>query len=157
VLQKALADLDADFQESDHRFHLKSINDLSLGDHHRSEATLACMILRGSDRFHRTTEEHGVHAALLRFIFPPPSKPIGWIKNIPWKKATPPSVYAPFESATPLVKQSARSSISLPITAVKPVVAAERRALGTAQPAAKEHRQDRTVAEAFGGTGVRRI
>ena len=32
----------ADFQESDHRFQLKSINDFSLGDHHRSEATLAC-------------------------------------------------------------------------------------------------------------------
>jgi hypothetical protein len=31
----------ADFQENDHRFHLKSISDFTLGDHHRSEATLA--------------------------------------------------------------------------------------------------------------------
>lgn len=31
----------ADFHENDHRFHLKSINVLSLGDHYRSEATLA--------------------------------------------------------------------------------------------------------------------
>ncbi len=38
-------DLVADFHENDHRFHLKSINDFSLGDHHRSEATLACLIL----------------------------------------------------------------------------------------------------------------
>jgi hypothetical protein len=30
-----------DFHESDHRFHLKSISDFTLGDHHRSEATLA--------------------------------------------------------------------------------------------------------------------
>ena len=33
------------FHENDHRFHLKSISDFSLGDHHRSEATLACLIL----------------------------------------------------------------------------------------------------------------
>jgi len=32
---------DADFHESDHRFHLKSISDFTLGDHDRSEATLA--------------------------------------------------------------------------------------------------------------------
>jgi hypothetical protein len=36
----------ADFHENDHRFHLKSINDFTLGDHYRSEATLACLILR---------------------------------------------------------------------------------------------------------------
>jgi YD repeat-containing protein len=36
----------ADFQENDHRFHLKSINDCSPDDRHRSEATLACLILR---------------------------------------------------------------------------------------------------------------
>jgi len=42
---------DADFQESDHRFYLKSINNFSLGDHHRSAATLACSILRRRDRF----------------------------------------------------------------------------------------------------------
>jgi hypothetical protein len=31
----------ADFHENDHRFQLKAINDFILGDHHRSEATLA--------------------------------------------------------------------------------------------------------------------
>jgi hypothetical protein len=41
----------ADFRESDHRFQLKSISDCKLDDHHRSEATLACLILRPSDRF----------------------------------------------------------------------------------------------------------
>jgi hypothetical protein len=32
----------ADFQESDQRFHLKSIDDFSLGDHHPSAATALC-------------------------------------------------------------------------------------------------------------------
>ncbi len=41
-----VGELVADFHESDHRFHLKSIIDFSLGDHHRSEATLACLILQ---------------------------------------------------------------------------------------------------------------
>ena len=36
----------ADFHESDHGFQLKSINAFSLGDRHRSGATLACLILR---------------------------------------------------------------------------------------------------------------
>jgi hypothetical protein len=31
----------ADFHGNDHRFQLKAINDFILGDHHRSEATLA--------------------------------------------------------------------------------------------------------------------
>jgi len=31
----------ADFHGNDHRFQLKAINDFTLGDHHRSEATLA--------------------------------------------------------------------------------------------------------------------
>ena len=33
--------LDADFHGNDHRFQLKAINVFILGDHHRSEATLA--------------------------------------------------------------------------------------------------------------------
>jgi hypothetical protein len=33
--------LSADFHGNDHRFQLKAINDFILGDHHRSEATLA--------------------------------------------------------------------------------------------------------------------
>jgi hypothetical protein len=33
----------------------------------------------------------------------------------------------------------------------------ERRALGTPQPAAEEHRQDRAVAQSFDDAGIRRI
>jgi len=42
VSQAALGyQVSADFHGNDHRFQLKAINDFILGDHHRSEATLA--------------------------------------------------------------------------------------------------------------------